>query len=56
VVAVTLQPRGSDTEVTLRPSGVPDGDMGREHEQGWAWVLSMLAERFASRASAPVSR
>jgi uncharacterized protein YndB with AHSA1/START domain len=53
VVAVTFQTRGSQTEVTLRHSGVPDDEMGRRHEEGWAWVLSMLAERFAS--SPPVS-
>jgi hypothetical protein len=23
-----------------------DDEMGRKHEQGWAWILSMLAERF----------
>jgi hypothetical protein len=56
VVAVRLQLRGSDTEVTLRHSGVADVEMGREPEQGWAWVLSMFAERFAAHASAPVSR
>jgi uncharacterized protein YndB with AHSA1/START domain len=48
VVTVTLVPRGGDTEVTLRHSGVPDDEKGREHEAGWGWVLSMLAERFAS--------
>jgi uncharacterized protein YndB with AHSA1/START domain len=46
VVAVTFEPRGDQTEVTLRHSGVPDDEMGRRHQEGWAWVLSMLAERF----------
>jgi uncharacterized protein YndB with AHSA1/START domain len=49
IVAVTFDPQGDGTEVTLRHSGVPDDEMGRRHEQGWAWVLSMLAQRFASR-------
>jgi uncharacterized protein YndB with AHSA1/START domain len=49
IVAVTFDPQGDGTEVTLRHSGVPDDEMGRKHEQGWAWVLSMLAQRFASR-------
>jgi uncharacterized protein YndB with AHSA1/START domain len=48
VVTVTFEPRGEHTEVTLRHSGVPDDEMGRQHEQGWTWMLSMLEERFAS--------
>jgi hypothetical protein len=46
VVTVTFEPRGDQTDITLRHSGVPDDEMGRRHEQGWAWVLSKLAERF----------
>jgi uncharacterized protein YndB with AHSA1/START domain len=46
VVAVKFEPRGDQTDVTLRHSGVPDDEMGRRHEQGWTWVLSKLAERF----------
>ena len=56
VVTVTFEPRGDQTEVTLRHTGVPDDEMGRRHEQGWTWVLSMLAERFgAARTSAPAA-
>jgi uncharacterized protein YndB with AHSA1/START domain len=54
VVAITFEPRENGTEVTLRHTGVPDDEMARQHEDGWAWILSMLAERFASRASAAV--
>ena len=46
VVTITFEPRGDQTEVTLRHSGVPDDEMGRRHKDGWTWVLSMLAERF----------
>jgi len=46
VVELTFEPRGAETEVTLRHTGVPDNEMGRGHQDGWAWVLSMLAERF----------
>jgi len=46
IVAVTFEARGDQTDVTLRHSGVPDDDMGRQHKEGWNWVLSMLAERF----------
>jgi Activator of Hsp90 ATPase homolog 1-like protein len=54
VVAITFEPRENGTEVTLRHKGVPDDEMGRQHQDGWTWILSMLAERFASRASAAV--
>ena len=47
VVSVTFEARGEQTEVTLRHSGVPDDEMGREHKDGWTWALSMLGERFA---------
>jgi uncharacterized protein YndB with AHSA1/START domain len=52
IVTVTLEPRGEQTEVTLLHSGVPDDEMGRKHKDGWAWVLSALAESLASRRSA----
>lgn len=48
VVTLTFEPRGDQTEVTLRHAGVPDDEMGRQHREGWTWVLSMLAERFGS--------
>jgi len=49
-VTVTFEPRDGLTEVTLRHSGVPDDEMGRQHEGGWTWVLSMLAQRFEKQA------
>lgn len=55
IVALTFEPRGDETEVTLRHSGVPDDEMGRQHAEGWTWVLSMLAERFAKRSPARTS-
>ena len=55
VVALTFQPLGDQCEVILRHSGVPDDDMGRRHQEGWIWALSMLGERFASGASSPAS-
>jgi uncharacterized protein YndB with AHSA1/START domain len=53
VVLVTLEPRGNQTEITLRHSGVPDDAMGRRHRDGWTWVLSMLAERFGAPPAPP---
>jgi uncharacterized protein YndB with AHSA1/START domain len=49
VVLVTFEPRGEHTEVTLCHSGVPDDEMGRQHKDGWSWVLSSLADRFAQK-------
>jgi uncharacterized protein YndB with AHSA1/START domain len=45
IVAVAFERRGSQTEVTLRHSGVPDDEEGRKQEQGWAWALSTLAKK-----------
>jgi uncharacterized protein YndB with AHSA1/START domain len=51
VVTVTFEPQGDQTEVTLRHSGVPDDEMGRQHKDGWTWVLSMLGQRFGAASS-----
>ena len=53
IVALTFQAQGEQTEVTLRHTGVPDDEMGRQHQDGWTWVLSMLAERFGSKPPVP---
>jgi uncharacterized protein YndB with AHSA1/START domain len=55
LITITFESRGDQTEVTLRHAGVPDDEMGREHKDGWDWVLSMLAQRFATRPSAEAS-
>ncbi len=52
VVSITLEPRGDDTEFTIRHSGVPDDELGRQHKDGWGWILSMLAQGMAARRSA----
>jgi len=46
VVMLAFEPRGSDTEVTLRHSGLPDDAMGRQHEEGWAFLLDAMAGWF----------
>jgi uncharacterized protein YndB with AHSA1/START domain len=51
VVAMTFEPRGRETEVTLRHSGLPDDEMGPQHKDGWTWILSKFAERFVSAGS-----
>lgn len=52
VVSITLEPRGDDTEMTIRHSGVPDDALGRQHKDGWGWILDMLAQGLAARRSA----
>lgn len=52
VVSITLDPRGDDTEFTLRHSGLPDNELGRKHKDGWSWILDMLAQGLAARRSA----
>lgn len=52
VVSITLEPRGDDTEFTIRHSGLPDDELGRKHKDGWGWILDMLAQGLAARRSA----
>jgi uncharacterized protein YndB with AHSA1/START domain len=52
VVNITLEPRGDDTEMTIRHSGLPDDEVGRRHKDGWGWILDMLAQGLAARRSA----
>ena len=49
VVTLTLEPKGDQTVVTLRHAGVPDDDFGRQHGEGWAFVLGAIEQRFAKR-------
>jgi len=48
VVVLTFEPLGDSTEVTLRHSGLADEEMGKGHQEGWTWCLSMLAQRFGA--------
>lgn len=47
IVSLSLEPDGDVTHVIIRHSGVPDDELGRQHEQGWTWMLDQLADRFA---------
>jgi uncharacterized protein YndB with AHSA1/START domain len=49
VLTVTFEPEGNKTRVTLRHTGVPDDDFGRQHGEGWNYVLGAIEERFAIR-------
>jgi uncharacterized protein YndB with AHSA1/START domain len=56
VVTVTLEAAGAGaseqvplgcTAVTLHHANIPDDPMGRQHVEGWGFVLSAIADRFA---------
>jgi|SRR5579863_9178141 len=47
IVEISFEAHGEETEVTLRHSGVPDDEMGRQHRDGWSWMLNALAEGMA---------
>ena len=46
VVALAFEPLGHQTSVTLRHSGVPDDDFGRQHRNGWTFVLEAIEQLF----------
>ena len=46
VVTLSFEPQGDQTLVTLHHANLPDDEMGRRHQEGWGFVLAMLAERF----------
>jgi uncharacterized protein YndB with AHSA1/START domain len=48
-VTVTLEPKGKDTQLTLRHSDLPDDPLGRQHKDGWTFITAALADRFALR-------
>jgi uncharacterized protein YndB with AHSA1/START domain len=47
VVTITLEATGASTAVTLHHANIPDDPMGRQHADGWGFVLSAIADRFA---------
>lgn len=47
VVTVTMEPRGDQTEVTIRHAGLPDDEAGRLNKDGWTWILLTLAKGLA---------
>jgi uncharacterized protein YndB with AHSA1/START domain len=47
VVTVTLEPQGDETLLTLKHANIPDNDLGRAHEGGWAHFTGLLEAKFA---------
>jgi uncharacterized protein YndB with AHSA1/START domain len=53
IVTVMLEPAaGGGTHLTLRHVDLPDDDMGRQHEEGWTFIVGAIEQKFARRASA----
>jgi len=52
-VTLTLEPKDGGTLVTLRHADLPDDDMGRQHEEGWKFVLGAIADRFTRERTGP---
>jgi len=49
VVTVSFEPAGTATRVTLQHTGVPDDEFGRQHADGWGWMLGAIEQAFAKR-------
>ncbi|HVY40826.1 MAG TPA: SRPBCC domain-containing protein [Polyangia bacterium] len=49
LVTVELERKGEDTLLQLRHSNLPDDELGRLHEAGWADRVDALAERLQAR-------
>jgi uncharacterized protein YndB with AHSA1/START domain len=47
VVTATFKAQGEDTLLTLNHSNIPDNELGRAHEGGWAFLTSKLEQKFA---------
>jgi uncharacterized protein YndB with AHSA1/START domain len=50
VVSLTFEPEGDQTIIHLRHANVPDDEMGRQHRDGWGFVLETVAEKFDRRS------
>jgi uncharacterized protein YndB with AHSA1/START domain len=51
VVTLTFKVQGDQTLAKLHHTNVPDDEMGRRHEEGWGFMLEVIADRFAQRRS-----
>ena len=49
VVTVTLHPKGEETLLTLNHSNIPDDDLGRAHDKGWAHLTAQLEALFTKK-------
>lgn len=50
-VTVTFDGHGKETEVTLHHLNLPDDELGRQTEWGWAHILASVAETLAKKSA-----
>ncbi|HEY2545739.1 MAG TPA: SRPBCC domain-containing protein [Candidatus Acidoferrum sp.] len=50
-VTVTFEARGKETEVILRHANLPDDELGRATEFGWAHILESVAGALANKSA-----
>jgi uncharacterized protein YndB with AHSA1/START domain len=48
IVTVDLTPDGDGTRIVLSHENLPDNPLGRQHEQGWAALIGVIADGLAS--------
>jgi uncharacterized protein YndB with AHSA1/START domain len=49
VVTVTLHPKGKETLLTLNHANIPDDELGRAHDKGWAQLTAQLEALFTKK-------
>ena len=49
VVTVTLHPKGDETLLSLNHANIPDDELGRAHEGGWAQLTGKLESLFTKK-------
>jgi uncharacterized protein YndB with AHSA1/START domain len=48
MVTLTFEKQGEDTLMTLLHSDLPDHELAKGHEKGWAYFLGIFREQFAN--------
>lgn len=48
IVTLTFKKQGEETLMTLVHSGLPDHELARGHEKGWAYFLGIFYEQFGN--------
>jgi len=49
MVTVELAPSDGRTKLVLTHAGLPDDEMGRQHEEGWTQILGNLADHLGHK-------
>lgn len=49
IVTATFHPKGHETQLTIHHANIPDDELGRAHEKGWAQLTALLEKKFAGK-------